>query len=349
MRLGLSDPRVAPLRQRLRIGGYRIDADAATPELFDLELQHAVERFQREHRLNADGAVGKITQAELDLPVSARIDQMRVNLERARWLLHETSREFLLIDIAGFRAIHFEDGVQTWRTRIQVGQAFRQTPEYRSRITHVDFNPSWTVPPTIFRKDMLPRIRRDPDYLTRQKLRVLDADSGEQLDPAGVDWNDPRGILLRQDPGPGNALGRIAIRFPNPYAIYLHDTPHCALFSRDERALSSGCIRVENPIDLVERLLADPERWSRQRIETIIADGRGIRAQLPRTVTILLAYWTVEVHDDDRVSFRRDVYGRDAAVLAALNRRLLSGLRRRRPEPRRAWRVGHEARTWGGA
>ena len=336
LRLGQRDPRVGLLRRRLSIGGYQpgpgqpapdesglgqSGLDQPDPELFDQALEQAVKHFQREHRLTADGAVGNTTLAELDRPIEARIDQMRVNLERARWLLHETSREFLLVDIAGFKASYFVDGEPVWHTRIQVGQPFRKTPEYRSLITHIDLNPTWTVPPTIFRKDILPKLRRDLGYLDQQRMQVLDAHTGQRLDPTAIDWSDPRGILIRQDAGPGNALGRVAIRFANPYAIYLHDTPHSAIFSRDERAVSSGCIRVEHPLDLVERLLADPEHWSRERIEAAIAQGHSTRIHVPRAVTLLLAYWSVDVHADDRVSFRRDIYARDAIILNALNQR----------------------------
>lgn len=319
LKSGMTDPRVAQLRQRLLAGGYAM-AESAEPEAFDGALEQAVKQFQREYRLTADGAVGKATLAELNAPIEWRIDQMRVNLERARWLLHERSREFLLVDIAGFEATYFKDGVPVWHTRVQVGQPFRKTPEYRSQITHLDFNPTWTVPPTIFRKDIVPKVRRDIGYLAANRLRVLDAATGREISPAQVDWSAPKGILIRQDAGPKSALGRVVIRFANPYAVYLHDTPHAAIFEHDERAVSSGCIRVEHPLELTERLLADPVQWSREKIEAAIATGRTQRVHLPRAVTVLLAYWSVDVHDDGRVSFRRDIYGRDAAVLAELDR-----------------------------
>jgi len=316
---GMTGPRVEQLRQRLLAGDYAM-AHSDEPATFDPALEQAVKQFQREYRLTADGAVGKATLAELNAPIEWRIDQMRVNLERARWLLHERSREFLLVDIAGFEATYFKDGAPVWHTRVQVGQPFRKTPEYRSQITHLDFNPTWTVPPTIFRKDIVPKVRRDIGYLAANRLRVLDATTGLEISPAQVDWSAPKGILIRQDAGPRSALGRVVIRFANPYAVYLHDTPHSAIFDHDERAVSSGCIRVEHPLELTERLLDDPIDWSREKIEAAIATGRTQRVHLPRAVTVLLAYWSVDVHPDGRVSFRRDIYGRDAAVMAELER-----------------------------
>lgn len=316
---GMSDPRVAHLRERLRLGGYKIP-DADDPALFDPGLEAAVRKFQREQRLSADGAVGAATLAELDVPIGQRIEQMRVNLERARWLLHERSREFLLVDIAGFQATYFVDGEPVWRTRVQVGKAYRKTPEYRSQITHLDFNPTWTVPPTILRNDVLPKVRKDIGYLAAHRMKALDAATGRVLDPAQVDWNAPRGIAIRQDAGPTNSLGRVAIRFANPFSVYLHDTPHSAIFDQDERAVSSGCIRVQRPLELVERLLDDPQEWDRSAVESAIAAGRTRRVHLPRAVTVLLAYWTVEVRNSGRASFRRDIYGRDDAILAQLDR-----------------------------
>jgi murein L,D-transpeptidase YcbB/YkuD len=198
-----------------------------------------------------------------------------------------------------------------------VGTPYRSTPDLRSEITAFTFNPTWTIPPTVMREDVLPRVRTDADYLADRQIRVLDQ-SGQELDPALVDWERPEGVLLRQDAGPANALGRVAIRFPNPHAVFLHDTPNKRLFERGRRAFSSGCIRVENPLELIELLFDDPERWNRPAIERLIAGGRTRDVALPRPVPILLLYWTVDVHPDGRIAFKPDIYGRDAPLLQAL-------------------------------
>lgn len=318
LRPGLRDPRVSMLRQRLQQGGYAIADGDPSSELFDTALEATVRRFQREQYLEVDGAVGKATLAALNVPVQARIAQLRANLERARWLLHEPSRKFLLVDIAGYKASFFENGQPTWSTRVQVGKPYRETPSFRSQIDRITFNPTWTVPPTILRKDVLPKVRANPGYLAANHLRALDA-GGNELDPAQIDWNNPRGVTLRQDAGAGAALGRVAIRFDNPYSVYLHDTPHTALFGREQRAFSSGCIRVEQPLELVERLFNDPVQWNRAAIDAAIASRQTRTVSLPQPVTVLLVYWSVDVHRDGRLSFKPDIYRRDARLQALLD------------------------------
>ena len=315
---GMTDPRVISLRQRLIAENY-LDPTQAGGDHYDDTVKAAVERFQRDQYLKADGAIGQSTLAVLNIPVSARIDQLRVNLERARWLLRELQGTFVIVDIAGYKIAYYRDGQPVWRSRVQVGKPYRSTPIFKSEVTYVTFNPTWTVPPTILRKDIIPKVRRDPGYLAANRIRAFDA-SGQQVSAQSVNWSNPRGITLRQDAGPGNSLGEVVIRFPNPFSVYLHDTPHRELFDKEQRDTSSGCIRVENPLDLVQLLFDDPALWNPQTIAEHIATGKTHNASLPKPVPILLAYWTVDVADDGRVSFKPDVYGRDASLLAALDR-----------------------------
>lgn len=316
---GMQDPQVPLLRQRLAIAGY-LPGDAVEGELYDEALGTAVRTFQREQYLDADGAVGPATRAALNVPVAARIDQLRVNLERGRWLLHDVPARVVVVDIAGFRAYYLRDGERVWEGNVQVGRPYRSTPVFRSDITYVTFNPTWTVPPTIYRQDVLPKVRRDPGYLAKQNMRVL-TPSGSEIDPATVDWSRPGNIMLRADAGPTNPLGRVVIRFPNSHAIYMHDTPNPALFGHSQRAFSSGCIRVEGVWELVEILLDDERRWNRAAIDAAIATGKTRHVDLARSVPVLLGYWTAELLASNRVAFKPDIYGKDAPLLAALNRR----------------------------
>lgn len=319
---GMKDHRIPALRERLAIGGY-LAADAAQGQTYDEALQDAVRRFQQEQYIDADGTLGKGTLAALNVPVRTRIDQARVNLERARWLLHQVQGDFVVVDIAGYKIAYFKQGQPVWTARVQVGKPYRSTPVFKSQITYMTLNPTWTVPPTILRQDILPKVRANPGYLAANRIKVFNT-QGKQLSPSSVNWSNPKGVVLRQDAGPGNSLGRLVIRFPNEFAVYLHDTPHTEYFESDQRARSSGCIRVERPRELAELLLDDSAKWNRAAIDAAIDTNKTQTVTLRTPVTLLLAYWTAEWHEGDRLSFRQDIYERDDKVKVALDRRRLS-------------------------
>ncbi|WP_130907224.1 L,D-transpeptidase family protein [Pseudomonas sp. Sample_16] len=314
---GMDGVAVMQLRSRLAAGGYLEPHNGKRTD-YDDKVIAAVKKYQVEQYLGADGVAGAATLAALNVPVEARIDQVRVNMERARWLLYKLQGTFVVVDIAGYKVALYRDGQPIWRSRVQVGKPFRSTPVFQSEITYVTFNPTWTVPPTILVKDMLPKIQQNPGYLAANRIRALDRE-GNVLDPSGIDWYNARGITLRQDAGPENSLGQVVIRFPNDYAIYLHDTPHRELFAKSMRATSSGCIRVENPLQLVELLFNDPVRWNSEGIKKQLANGKTENIKLPVKVPVLLAYWTVDLSNDGRVTFKPDVYGYDSPVLRRLN------------------------------
>ena len=315
---GMDEPAVAQLRARLVAAGF-LDPRLLHGTRYDAAVTAAVKKYQDEQYLGADGMVGANTLAALNVPVEARIDQVRVNMERARWLLYKLQGTFVIVDIAGYKVAMYRDGQPIWRSRVQVGKAARNTPIFQAQISYITFNPTWTVPPTILKEDVLPKIQSNPGYLAANRMRVIDRE-GNEVDPATVDWTHPRGLSLRQDAGRDSSLGQVVIRFPNDYAIYLHDTPHRELFARTVRATSSGCIRVENPLQLVELLFNDPVKWNSDGIQKQLANGRTENIRLPVKVPVLLAYWTVDLGNDGRVSFKPDVYGYDAPVLRALNR-----------------------------
>ena len=316
LRPGMHDPRVPLLRQRLlRTGHLPPDQPTVTPsDHFDPALVTALQAFQLQHSLEADGLLGRQTLAALNTHPFERLGQLRVNLERFRWLAREVEPESLLVDIAAGRVIYFQAGKARWEARGQVGRLTRRTPGIKSSVTRLTLNPTWTIPPTILREDKLPLIQQDIGYLARNQLQVIDA-QGNLLDPYQVDWDNPRGIMLRQAAGPDNPLGRVAIRFANPHAIYLHDTPSQALFAHPLRAFSSGCVRVESIMQLVELLLTDSER---QRVTTLLESGQTHEFRLSRPMPILLAYWTAHADARGQPRYRPDIYQQDAALLAAL-------------------------------
>jgi murein L,D-transpeptidase YcbB/YkuD len=317
LRPGMSDPRVLMLRQRLSADGFllgEIIAPDAAEDLYSLPLEEALKAFQRRHALQDDGVLGSGTLAALNATPSDRLHQLRVNLERFRWLAADIEPRSLLVDIAGGRVIFFRDNSPQWEARAQVGRNTRQTPAIKSSVTRLTLNPTWTVPPTILREDKLPQIRKSLDYLAEHKLQVLDY-QGVVLDPATIDWNNPGRILLRQAAGPDNPLGRAVIRFANPYSIYLHDTPSQGLFARSQRAFSSGCVRVESVMQLIDLLLTKAER---ERVAVLLEAGKTYEFRTSEPTPILLAYWTAEADRNGEPRYRPDVYDRDPKLLAAL-------------------------------
>ena len=230
--------------------------------------------------------------------------------------------EFVLVDVAGFYVSYFRNDEPIWTSKVVVGRDERETPIFRSKITYVVFNPTWTIPPGILVKDKLPELRRNPGALKRMNIRVLDR-SGREVNPYSVNWNQYGPSRLPpyqfvQDPGPNNALGLVKIMFPNPYLVYLHDSPAKSLYEQDQRTFSSGCIRVQQPFELTELVLNDPE-WNRQKIDAVIATKETRTVNLKKPIPVLLLYWTAQPRPDGQVIFRNDVYGRDPPTLAALD------------------------------
>lgn len=319
---GTSDARVPALRARMVQSGELTDAPATDSLIYDEPLAAAVRQYQQRNGLEPDGVVGASTITELNVPVAERIMQLRINLDRGRVLLQDLPEQFVVVNIAGY-TVYFVKGQEVvWNARVQVGKTYRRTPLFRSEITYLVFNPTWTVPPGIIKADILPAARQDPQAITRKGLKVLDA-SGNELDPATIDWSQFKSgnipYTLRQDPGPTNALGRVKLMFPNQYQVYLHDTPSQSLFERSDRAFSSGCVRVERALELAERVLDDPERWNQDSIAQVIAAGQLQNVTLKSKIPVLLAYWTAWVDPQGIVNFRRDIYDQDAKWAAALN------------------------------
>jgi len=321
LEVGTEDPRVEVLRKRLIASGDLKVVEAPKPTQFDAVLDAAVRRFQARHGLEVDGVVGRQTREALNIPVTQRIDAIRANLERLRWVAHDLAGDYLLVDIAGFSARLYLDERLAWSSRAVVGRPFRKTPVFRATMEEVVFNPTWTVPPTILKEDVLPKLAVDPGYLAEHAMQVVDAE-GRPVDPAAIEWRrypkEGFPYQIVQAPGGENPLGRLKFLLPNPYSVYLHDTPTTNLFDQPARAFSSGCIRLQAPLALAVLLLDDAEHWDAPGIETGIATGKTRVLRVRRQVPVLVLYFTAEADADGTVHFRRDLYGRDPRVLAAL-------------------------------
>ena len=289
--------------------------------LFDEGLWQAVRRFQQRHGLEADGIVGLRTLAALNVPVAERIRQIELNMERWRWLPDELGRRYILINIPDFKMTVVEDGQQVMEVPVVVGKSQRPTPVFAGTMSYLVLNPYWHVPPRIAVEDMLPQLRKDPYALYRQNIHIFNR-ANQQIDPGSINWQavNPGNFpyQLRQEPGPSNALGKVKFIFPNAYHVYLHDTSSPQLFNRTQRAYSSGCIRVAQPIELAEYLLSSDPRWSRDAILSTVGGKRERTVPLPEKVPVYLLYWTAWADESGIVHFREDIYQHDKQWLQVL-------------------------------
>jgi L,D-transpeptidase YcbB len=325
---GMTDPRVALLRARLRASNDAEEARLAAaasgaPDLYDEELKAALIRFQQRHGLEPDGRVGPKTLAALNVPLERRVQQMVLNLERRRWMPDERGARYVFVNLADFELKVVHEPKTVLDTRVVVGAPYHRTPVFSADMTYVEINPYWNVPPSIARDELLPKIKEDPGYLAANGFELLSdwSDGAAVLDPRSVDWSrissEAFAYRLRQQPGEGNALGRIKFMFPNQFNVYLHDTPARHLFEEAERSFSHGCIRVEQPESFAAVVLG-PDGWSPDRIYTAIKSGERMIVTLKEPLPVHIAYLTAWVNKDGTVHFRNDVYGRDAILAAAL-------------------------------
>ena len=317
--VGATDSRVHELRRRLQISGDLAADPLAVSNRFDESLREGVRRFQQRHGLAATGDVNAATLQALNVPVAARINQILINLERARWLPEDLGDPYVLVNMAAFELDVVEAGKSVLRMAVVVGERDKVTPVFSDEISYIEINPYWNVPKSIAYKEKLPQLRRNPYALVGQNIRVF-APGGGAIDPGTVDWSTVGANFpyrLRQEPGPKNALGRIKFMFPNPYDVYMHDTPSRSLFKRQVRAFSHGCIRVEKPMELAEFLLGSG--WPAARIQRTIAAGKNVAITLPRPVPVHLVYLTAWVDAAGVLQFRDDLYNRDARLVATLD------------------------------
>lgn len=316
--------RVVALRRRLIAAGDLDPTEGDSLDLFDDAVAEALRKFQRRHGLEVDGVAGAATLANLNVPVAERIRQVILNMERWRWLPQDLGQRHLLVNIANFELDVFESGEIVLMMRVMVGRDYRRTPVFSDRMTYLVLSPYWHVPPGIATRDILPAVKKDLGYLAKQNMKVFQGWGAEAraIDPATINWQTMTARNLnyrfRQDPGPANALGRVKFMFPNRFNVYLHDTPSRELFTRMERAFSSGCIRVEKPIELAEYVLRGDPQWTRANIEAAFKKWQEQTVRLPEPIPVHLLYWTAWANDDGSINFRRDIYERDKRVEEAL-------------------------------
>ncbi len=311
LRLGVSDPAVAVLRKRLMISGD-LSQNAGISPSFDTYVDGAVKRFQLRHGLPADGVLGTYSYKAMNVSAQVRLGQLETNLVRLRSMSGFLGGRYVMVNVPAAQIEAVENDRVVSRHTAIVGKIDRQTPILNSKINEIIVNPYWNAPESIVRKDIIPLMRKNPQYLTENHIRILGPD-GNEIDPTTIDWSteDAARFRFRQDPGAINAMASVKINFPSPDNVYMHDTPSQGLFNKLMRFDSSGCVRVQNVRDLVTWLLRDTDGWTRQRLEATIKSGENTPVSLAEPVPVYFTYISAWSTGDGVVQLRDDIYARD--------------------------------------
>jgi len=320
--------RIPALRQCLAADGLIENQSVKDGTLFDEAIEQAVRKFQRLNGLETDGILGSQTLQALNISAEQRVRQIIVNMERWRWLPQDWGHRYVLVNIAMFNLDVIENEQLVMDMRVIAGRPYRRTPVFSDRVTYLVLNPSWEVPDKIARKDLLPKIKKDPQFLGQQKIKNFKGwgSNTREINPDGVDWKAVTAsnfkYRFRQEPGPQNALGRIKFMFPNQFDVYLHDTPARNLLGKSRRDFSSGCIRIEKPVEFAEYLLRNHPAWPPEKIRSSLNSSEPVEqtVQIPEPINIHILYWTVWLDHDNLITFSPDIYGRDSALDAALRK-----------------------------
>lgn len=316
-----SDERIPDIRKRLIYLGDLASASNITSQEYDKDLVSAVIRFQTRHGLDTEGNIGEKTIGALNISIEQRISTVKANLERWRWLTHELGEYHLRVNIPGFELQVFKNNKVERTHKIIAGRPTRKTPVFSSELNNMVFNPTWTVPPGILNADVIPAAKKDLNYLSSKNLIIYDK-NGAVVDPKTIDWNSSQAkqYTYRQPAGDNNALGVVKFMFPNPYSVYLHDTPSKELFEKSDRSFSSGCIRVQHPVDLATYLLSNQGEWNKEKVEKVIASKKTETVTVKNKPLIHLTYWTAWVDENGIVNYRNDIYDRDSKIVELLSR-----------------------------
>jgi L,D-transpeptidase YcbB len=324
LKKGTKSTRVVELRKRLAASGDLAANEAQRGDLFDDGLEQVVITFQKRHGLNGDGTVGREMRSALNITLKQRIRQMALNLERLRWMNGNHDERFITVNIADFHMNVIEKDKPVLSMKVVVGKPYQSTPVFMAKMTYIVINPSWNIPKSIVRDEILGKIAKKPNYLAEQGIELLESSEARQWrtaqQPADLNENASK-YRFRQKPGVLNPLGKLKFMFPNNHDVYLHDTPSKSLFSRSVRAFSHGCIRIENPVGLAEYLLRDDPRWTRDKLIAAMGKGKEQFVNIPQPLNVHLLYLTAWVDEEGVLQFRNDIYGRDKRLDEALRKR----------------------------
>lgn len=326
LKLGVKHPNVQALRERLIELGD-LSPNVGNSDVFDSYVDGAVKRYQARHGLTPTGVVGAQTYAALNTPAATRLKQLEVNLVRLRGYSGNLGGRYVTVNIPAAYVETVENGQVATRHVAGVGKIDRQSPIMNARIVEVNFHPFWTVPASIIRKDLIPLMQKNPNYLTEQKIRIFNQ-QGQELQPAQVNWNSDEATryMFRQDPGGEfNSLGFVRINILNPHGVYMHDTPAKGIFGDDYRFVSSGCVRVQNVREYIYWILQDNPQWTRDAIDEAFRAAKRIDARPREPIPVYWTYITAWATPDGVIQFRDDIYGRDGVGPGAVTQALREG------------------------
>ena len=321
---GQHDVAISAIRERLQqLSLLAKNEDYSVDNVYRSDIVKAIKQLQKTNQLSADGVIGKDTLTVLNISAADRIETLKVNLERIRWVENSLSNNFLIVNIAGFELYLYQDGVLSWKSNVVVGKHYTKTPIFKGKMSYIMINPTWTVPRSIAR-GMIGKIKNNPNYLAEKDFMVVD-NMRNPVDVQQIDWssmsqkNFPYWFVQR--PSASNALGQIKFMLPNKHAIYLHDTPAKSLFNREQRAFSHGCVRVDQPFKLAENILSDDEVWTAENLQAVVDSAETTRVNLNKPLDVLFMYWTAS-QNKDGFHFYPDIYQRDKVLLEALQQPL---------------------------
>lgn len=313
IKLGLADTRVKKIKQRLIISGELAKTTEILTDTFDINLENAIKQFQKTCLLNVTGIIDNATIRELNISVASRIHQLEINIERWKNMPPTLEKKYVFINIAANQLEFIKNDSLVMDMKIIIGRSYRKTPVFNADVTYIAFNPYWIMPPGIMKKDVLPKIKADTSFITKNYMHILKDD--KKINYTDLNWNEVDSnhvhYKIVQNPGPNNPLGVVEFAFPNPYFVYMHDTPSKKLFDEPSPAFSSGCIRLSKAVELAKYILSEDKNWEGKKIDSLINTGKNYQVYLSVPIKIYITYFTAWVNKDGSLQFAPDIYKKD--------------------------------------
>lgn len=319
LKVGDSNAAIPGLRDRLIFWGALKSYDFKDSLVFDAQMEEGLKRYQNNNGMEPDGTIGNLTAEKLNNSPANLMDIAAVNMERLRWL-SDTLRnaELILVNVANFQLDYLNKLDTVLTAKVIVGEEYNESPVFSAPMTYIAFSPYWNIPTSITNDEIIPQLKKNPNYLAQKDMEVVNS-SGEPVKPKSSDWSvEPFPYLIRQKPGGSNSLGLVKFMFPNEYSIYIHDTPARSLFDRENRALSHGCIRIQDPAKFAALLLEDDPTWTAEKIDSAMHQEKEQIVQLKKHIPVVIFYLTFWADSNGDPNFRSDIYNRDPEVLNAL-------------------------------